>query len=49
MAAYLACYSPAGTVPAMGVGDDDTMVRRFCSFTIGTETKIVRYQSYINS
>ena len=28
-------YSPTGTEPVMGVGDDDTMVNRPCSFTMG--------------
>lgn len=36
---YLKNYSPAGTGPAIGVGEDDTMFNRFCSLTIGSETR----------
>lgn len=37
MTHYLGRYSPTGTEPVMGVGDDDTICNRPCSFTIGSK------------
>lgn len=45
---YLGRYSPTGTEPVMGVGDDDTMVNRPCSFTMGSKIeRVVCEQDYI--